>query len=176
MNLVKAFTELNWDICFKDLAMRMGWRSPVAQKNGQGVQRSSQVLAIVFGVFPRYIAGVGIAICKGVSTGKPAANSCWLSRKFCTHSMSKIPNLFLSIWDDNQICPGHNDFPYGCAPKQLSARQICKVYDTGAISRSKSPQLSKVGNIQGCPGWGHASRIVNFHEHTHISVQIWMPF
>ena len=51
MNLVKAFTELNWDICFKDLAMRMGWRSPVAQKTARACRdhhKSWQLFLVYF--------------------------------------------------------------------------------------------------------------------------------
>ncbi|CAC5402027.1 unnamed protein product [Mytilus coruscus] len=32
MNLKKAFIDMNWDVFFKELVLRMGWRSEVAQK------------------------------------------------------------------------------------------------------------------------------------------------
>lgn len=32
MNLMKAFIDMNWDVFFKDLVLRMGWRSELAQK------------------------------------------------------------------------------------------------------------------------------------------------
>ena len=35
LNLMKAFVELNWDICFKSLAQLMGWRSENALQNAK---------------------------------------------------------------------------------------------------------------------------------------------